>query len=126
MKAESILIDLNIESLKNMHPKKLSGGQQQRVAIARALGLDPEFLLFDEPTSALDPESTGSLCSLIKKLKDKGITVAITSHDMPFVKNLMDQVYYFENGLITDYFDVTTMKKSKQGTTQQWLILRTH
>jgi polar amino acid transport system ATP-binding protein len=121
LKAESILMDLNIENLKDMYPKNLSGGQQQRVAIARALCLDPEFLLFDEPTSALDPESTNSLCSLIQKLKDKGISVAVTSHDMPFVKNIMDQIYFFENGRITDFFDATTMKKSKQGNIEKFL-----
>jgi polar amino acid transport system ATP-binding protein len=104
-KALQILKSLDIEELQLMYPKNLSGGQQQRVAIARALCLDPELLLFDEPTSALDPESTKSLQKLVSKLCKRGITIAITSHDMPFVKKILDRIYFFENGEIVDSFD---------------------
>jgi polar amino acid transport system ATP-binding protein len=105
-KAISVLKSLEIESLKNAYPEKLSGGQQQRVAIARALCMEPEVILLDEPTSALDPHSTKSLQGLIKKLHQRGTTIALSSHDMPFVKSTLDCAYFLRNGKIVDQIDV--------------------
>ena len=104
-KAIETLKSLDIEHLKNTYPKKISGGQQQRVAIARALCLEPEALLFDEPTSALDPQSTISLQKLVKQLCDKGITIAMSSHDMFFLKDILDCVYFLQDGKVVDFFD---------------------
>ena len=86
-------------------PSQLSGGQQQRVAIARALVLRPEILLLDEPTSALDPESKKDLESLLLELNAKGITIALSSHDMPFIRKIMDYVYFMEQGELIEEWD---------------------
>jgi ABC-type polar amino acid transport system ATPase subunit len=86
-------------------PTQLSGGQQQRVAIARALVLKPDILLLDEPTSALDPKSKKSLEALLLDLTAKGITLALSSHDMPFIKKVMDYVYFMENGELVEEWD---------------------
>ncbi len=102
-KSLAILASLNIESKKNSYPKSLSGGQKQRVAIARALCLEPKILLFDEPTSALDPQSTQALQVILKKLCKTGITIVISSHDMPFAKNIFDHVYLIEDKKIFDF-----------------------
>jgi ABC-type polar amino acid transport system ATPase subunit len=104
-KAREVLKQLAMENFCSAHPSQLSGGQQQRVAIARALCLNPEVLLFDEPTSALDPESTKSLQRLLHNLCEKGITIVLSSHDMPFIKSVLDRVYFLENGQIVDDFD---------------------
>ena len=99
---------LNILSmLRFIHsfPSQLSGGQQQRVAIARALVLRPEILLLDEPTSALDPESKKDLESLLLELNAKGITIALSSHDMPFIRKIMDYVYFMEQGELIEEWD---------------------
>ena len=95
----------------NAYSHQLSGGQQQRVAIARALCLNPEVLLLDEPTSALDPQSTAALCKVLLDLRDAGITIALSSHDMPFVKKILDKVYFVHEGSISDTFD----RKKEQG-----------
>jgi len=97
------------------HPHQISGGQQQRVAIARALALNPQVLLFDEPTSALDPESTKSLQDVLLNLRSAGITIAVSSHDMPFIKGVLDKVYFLEQGTIIDSFDAQKGQSLQSG-----------
>lgn len=83
-------------------PAELSGGQQQRVAIARALALDPLVMLFDEPTSALDPELVGSVLSVMKDLKAKGMTMLVVSHEMGFARETADRVVFMDGGLVVE------------------------
>lgn len=104
-KSLSVLEALNMLEFAQAFPSHLSGGQQQRAAIARALVLDPEVLLLDEPTSSLDPESKKGLESLLLALKAKGITIALSSHDMPFVRKVMDRVYFLEQGELIEEWD---------------------
>jgi len=104
-KAGELLRLLGLESFKHSFPSQLSGGQQQRVAIARALALSPKILLLDEPTSSLDPESKKSLETLLLELNAKGITIALSSHDMPFIRKIMDCIYFMENGTIIEAWD---------------------
>lgn len=96
--ATLLLEQLEIAHCASAYPAHISGGQQQRVAIARALGLSPKRLLLDEPTSALDPETTTLLAILLKKLKTKGITIALASHDMSFVESVQDYIYCMKEG----------------------------
>ena len=81
-------------------PNQLSGGQKQRVAIARAL--QPDIMLFDEPTSALDPELVKEVLDIIRKLKEKKITMLIVSHEMNFVREISDRVIVMEKGEILE------------------------
>jgi ABC-type polar amino acid transport system ATPase subunit len=104
-KAYAVLSLLGMEAFTNATPAQLSGGQQQRVAIARALVLQPQVLLFDEPTSALDPESKKSLVHLLFDLRSQGITLALSSHDMPFIKKMMDRIYFLEEGKVVEEWD---------------------
>ena len=83
-------------------PNQLSGGQKQRVAIARALALQPDIMLFDEPTSALDPELVKEVLDIIRKLKEKKITMLIVSHEMNFVREISDRVIVIEKGEILE------------------------
>lgn len=82
------------------YPRELSGGQKQRVAIARALAKNPKILLFDEPTSALDPEMVKEVLNVISSLKDLDITMLIVSHEMEFIKQVSDRVFFMEEGRI--------------------------
>lgn len=100
-----ILIALNMQKFIQAYPSQLSGGQQQRVAIARALALRPPVLLLDEPTSALDPESKKSFETLLLDLNAQGITIALSSHDMPFIRQVVDFVYFMENGEVVEEWD---------------------
>ena len=102
------LTALNMQRFIHAFPSQLSGGQQQRVAIARALVLQPKVLLLDEPTSALDPESKKDLESLLLELNAKGITIALSSHDMPFIRKIMDYVYFMEQGELVEEWDQKT------------------
>lgn len=103
--ASETLNVLSMQRFIHSFPSQLSGGQQQRVAIARALVLRPEILLLDEPTSALDPESKKDLESLLLELNAKGITIALSSHDMPFIRKIMDYVYFMEQGKLIEEWD---------------------
>lgn len=100
-----ILTMLHMQTFVQSYPAQLSGGQQQRVAIARALVMKPEVLLLDEPTSALDPDSKKSLETLLLDLNAKGITMALSSHDMPFIQKIKDHIYFMANGEIVESFD---------------------
>lgn len=116
-----ILSSLGIASFAHSFPPQLSGGQQQRVAIARSLVLKPKILLLDEPTSALDPDSKKSLETLLMELNAQGITIAISSHDMPFIRRIRDRVYFMENGEIVEEWDKNTEDLAKKEKIQQFL-----
>ena len=83
-------------------PAALSGGQQQRVAIARALALEPQVMLFDEPTSALDPELVGDVLSVMRELKETGMTMLVVSHEMQFAREAADRVIIMDDGQIVE------------------------
>jgi ABC-type polar amino acid transport system ATPase subunit len=106
--AMSILASLGIDSLWNHSPKQLSGGQQQRVAIARALVLRPKVLLLDEPTSALDPERRRAIASILLRLRGEGVGICLSTHDIFFVKEIADRIYYMDQGAIVESFDRET------------------
>jgi polar amino acid transport system ATP-binding protein len=99
------LKEVDMASFANVYPQQISGGQQQRTAIARALCLSPRILILDEPTSALDPTNSKLLCALLKKLADQGLTVAVSSHDMDFVRNVFDHAYLIDKGSVIDHYD---------------------
>lgn len=120
-RAIGTLDSLGMENFIQAFPSQLSGGQQQRVAIARALVLHPHILLLDEPTSALDPESKLSLESLLLDLNKKGITIALSSHDMPFIRKMMDVVYFMEQGELIEEWDRTTDDLSSKERIKQFL-----
>ena len=83
-------------------PEQMSGGEQQRVAIARALALNPTALLFDEPTSALDPESTREVLTVMRELAEGGMTMVIVTHEVPFARQISDQVVFVDAGYIVE------------------------
>lgn len=105
-RASSWLKILGLLEKKNAYPEQLSGGQQQRVAIARALSLEPKVILFDEPASALDPEGKKSLAVLLKTLNQEGVTIGLCSHDVSFIKELIDRVYLLDAGMIVDEYQI--------------------
>ena len=112
---------LDMDGYKNSYPGQLSGGQQQKVAIARSLCLNPKVLVFDEPTSALDPESTSQLKDLLLKLNGMGITIVLSSHDVPFIKGVLDRVYLLESGNVVDFFDKNNDKLSENNKISSFL-----
>ena len=81
-------------------PGELSGGQKQRAAIARCLAMDPEIILFDEPTSALDPTMVSEVLVVIRRLASQGMTMAIVSHEMQFVRSVSTRIFFMNEGVI--------------------------
>ena len=101
-RARTALARVGLADRAAAFPGELSGGQQQRVAIARALALEPRILLMDEPTSALDPELVGSVLSVIRELKESGMTMLIVSHEMQFAREAADRVVFMDGGEILE------------------------
>jgi polar amino acid transport system ATP-binding protein len=84
------------------YPDRLSGGQQQRVAIVRALVGSPRLLLLDEVTSALDPELVGEVLTLIRELRDDGMTMLIATHEMAFARTVANRICFLDAGSIVE------------------------
>jgi ABC-type polar amino acid transport system ATPase subunit len=101
-RAMEALREVKMEEWAYRHVAQLSGGQQQRVGIARALAMEPEIMLLDEPTSALDPELTGEVIDTLRDLAKKGMTMFIVSHEMPFAREVADEMMFFDEGTIIE------------------------
>jgi len=84
------------------YPIRLSGGQQQRVAIARSLAMRPKVMLFDEVTSALDPELVGEVLRVIRQLAQEGMTMIIVTHEIPFARDVGDNIIFMDGGVILE------------------------
>lgn len=80
--------------------KELSGGQKQRFSIATTLINEPKIIFLDEPTTGLDPQARRNLWELIKKVRDRGTTVVITTHYMDEAEELCDRVAIIDAGQI--------------------------
>lgn len=100
--AMDLLAQVGLAEKHGAYPNHLSGGQKQRVAIARALAMEPEVLLLDEVTSALDPELVGEVLSVIRGLADKGMTMAIVTHEMAFAADVASRVLFLDQGVIAE------------------------
>jgi len=99
-RALQALREVRMEEWTHHYPAQLSGGQQQRVGIARALAHEPRILLLDEPTSALDPELTAEVIDTLRDLAKEGITMLIVSHEMPFAREVADEMIFYDEGAI--------------------------
>jgi polar amino acid transport system ATP-binding protein len=97
-RARGLLARVGLADKAGEYPDRLSGGQQQRVAIVRALAGGPRLLLLDEVTSALDPELVGEVLSMIRDLKEQGMTMLIATHEMGFARRVADRVCFLDGG----------------------------
>ena len=102
-RAVALMEKVGLKGKENSFPGELSGGQQQRVAIARSMAMTPEIILFDEVTAALDPEMKKEVLVTVRELAEEGMTCMLVSHEMGFAKELADNVYFTDNGLIVEY-----------------------
>ena len=101
-RALAMLERVGLSDKASAKPDELSGGQQQRVAIARALVNSPVLMLLDEVTSALDPELVGEVLSLLRELKDEGMTMLIATHEMGFARQVADTVCFLDAGRLLE------------------------
>ena len=101
-RAFALMEKVGLKGKENSYPGELSGGQQQRVAIARSMAMTPEIILFDEVTAALDPEMKKEVLLTIRELAEEGMTCLLVSHEMGFARELADNVYFTDNGIIVE------------------------
>lgn len=91
---------VNLKDKAKAKFKELSGGQKQRFSVATTLINDPKIVFLDEPTTGLDPQARRNLWELIKKIRDKGTTVILTTHYMDEAEKLCDRVAIIDSGEI--------------------------
>lgn len=94
------LRDVELEEKANNYVEDLSGGQKQRLSITTALVHGPKVFFLDEPTTGLDPQARRHLWDLIKQVRDRGISVVMTTHYMDEAEILCDRIAVMDNGKI--------------------------
>jgi len=97
---EDLLAEFSITHLRRTPAMALSGGERRRVEIARALASNPSFILLDEPLAGIDPIAVGDIRELITQLKDRGIGILITDHNVRETLEIVDRAYILHDGLV--------------------------
>ena len=97
---EGLLDDLHIAHLRNAMAMSLSGGERRRVEIARALAMRPAFVLLDEPFAGVDPIAVIDIQKIIRFLKDRGIGILITDHNVRETLGICDRAYIINEGTV--------------------------
>lgn len=97
---QTFLDDVSLGEKANAYAENLSGGQRQRLSIAAALVHNPKVFFLDEPTTGLDPQARRNLWTLIEHIRDKGVTVMLTTHYMDEAELLCDRVAIMDKGEI--------------------------
>ncbi|GAB6183396.1 LPS export ABC transporter ATP-binding protein [Thermodesulfovibrio hydrogeniphilus] len=95
-----LLKEFNLSEFADREGYKLSGGERRRAEIARAIALKPIFMLFDEPFAGIDPLAVVELKRTIKNLKDKGIGVIITDHNVRETLSITDRAFIIHSGRV--------------------------
>ena len=99
-KCERLLEELSIAHIRKSLGYQLSGGERRRTEIARALATDPSFILLDEPFAGVDPIAVEDIMVIVANLKNRGIGVLITDHNVHETLSIVDKGYILINGLI--------------------------
>jgi lipopolysaccharide export system ATP-binding protein len=99
-KCEQLLEDLTITQIRKSKGYQLSGGERRRTEIARALATDPNFILLDEPFAGVDPIAVEDIMTIVANLKNRGIGVLITDHNVHETLSIVDKAYILIDGVI--------------------------
>ncbi|HTV92540.1 MAG TPA: LPS export ABC transporter ATP-binding protein [Verrucomicrobiae bacterium] len=95
-----LLEEFGLRKLANARGDSLSGGERRRVEIARAIAMEPAFLLLDEPFTGIDPIAVADIQAMIRQLRDRGIGILITDHQVRETLAIVDRAYIMNNGRI--------------------------
>ena len=99
-KLEELLEEFSINHIRKSHALSLSGGERRRVEIARALATNPSFILLDEPFAGVDPIAVNDIRQMVGHLKNRGIGVLITDHNVRETLSIVDRAYIVYDGTI--------------------------
>jgi lipopolysaccharide export system ATP-binding protein len=97
---DGLLAEFGISHLRRTPALALSGGERRRVEIARALAAQPSYILLDEPLAGIDPIAVGEIRDLVSHLKDRGIGVLITDHNVRETLEIIDRAYIMHDGMV--------------------------
>lgn len=97
---DELLAEFSIAHLRRAPALALSGGERRRCEIARALATHPSYILLDEPLAGIDPIAVGEIRDLVKHLKDRGIGVLITDHNVRETLEIIDRAYILHDGKV--------------------------
>ncbi|MCL4514243.1 MAG: ABC transporter ATP-binding protein [Firmicutes bacterium] len=97
-KARSFLAFMGLAAKEQELARNLSYGEQRRLEIARAMASDPTLLLLDEPAAGMNPQETMALMEMIRRIRDKGLTILLVEHDMKLVMGICDRVAVLDYG----------------------------
>ncbi len=101
-KIDNQLKEFGLEGNKDVFPAELSGGMQKRVGLARSIIMAPQIILYDEPTAGLDPYNTKKIQEMILRLKSKGATSILVTHDMPSAFAVCDRIILLLKGYVAE------------------------
>ena len=102
-KLEQLLEEFSIVHIRNSKGMSLSGGERRRTEIARTMATDPKFILLDEPFAGVDPISVSDIKTIINQLKDRGIGILLTDHNVRETLDICEKAYIVSEGrLIAD------------------------
>ncbi|MCU0365192.1 MAG: LPS export ABC transporter ATP-binding protein [Ignavibacteriaceae bacterium] len=99
-KCETLLNELSITQIRKSKGFQLSGGERRRTEIARALATDPSFILLDEPFAGIDPIAVEDIMNIVANLKNRGIGILITDHNVHETLSIVDKAYILIDGVI--------------------------
>jgi lipopolysaccharide export system ATP-binding protein len=99
-RADQLMEQFGIEKLRRSKAMSLSGGERRRLEIARALVSDPQIILLDEPFTGIDPVTIDSIQSIIRDLRDRGIAILITDHQVRETLEITDRSYVIRTGQV--------------------------
>jgi len=95
---DALLQEFSISHLRTSSALSLSGGERRRVEIARCLASEPEYVLLDEPFAGIDPVAVGEIRDIVSTLKNRGIGVLITDHNVRETLKIVDRAYILNEG----------------------------
>lgn len=111
---EEVMAEVGLDPAEKKKTKKYSLGMKQKLGIAAAVMENPNLIILDEPTNALDEEGVKNLHSLLKKHKEAGALILISSHDKEELEYLSDVLFFMENGTIKDIKDIKDIESEKR------------